>query len=217
MLNYAILPNAPVLNIDQTNHATMALRGASATTLVSEAGTTPIDPFTSLSGSAQIITNGAITIPTGIPARPKNLPTDPDVFFYTDQIAARTGIGISQDGKTLFLFTVDATGGSVGMKINEVAQILHDDYGVYNALSLDGGGSTTLAMQDPMDPCRQRGERLLGRPAGGWDKPNLAVFAAPLATVPEPCHSVHGRVGSDGAAVPEAAFGKAVSHEDFTS
>jgi exopolysaccharide biosynthesis protein len=30
-----------------------------------------------------------------------------------------------------------------------VADLLIRDYGVFNALNLDGGGSTTLAMEDP--------------------------------------------------------------------
>ena len=60
----------------------------------------------------------------------------------------------------------------------EVARLLRDDYGVTDALSLDGGGSTTLAIADPVP-------RVVNVPVGLQDAPgtlrpvgsNLAVFA----------------------------------------
>ena len=66
------------------------------------------------------------------------------------------------------------------MQAGEVADLLIRDYGVYNALNLDGGGSTTMAMEDPVthlrkvvnapsdNPPRIRGQqlrRLFGRVA----------------------------------------------------
>ena len=70
---------------------------------------------------------------------------------------ARTAIGLSQDQRTLTLFTVDAGGlrasagaGSEGMRLSEVANVLIRDFGVFDALNLDGGGSTTMAMEDPV-------------------------------------------------------------------
>jgi len=36
------------------------------------------------------------------------------------------------------------------LKVGEVADILMRDYGVWDALNLDGGGSTTMAMEDPV-------------------------------------------------------------------
>ena len=57
-------------------------------------------------------------------------------------------IGLSQDRRTLYLFTVDVRGGSAGMSLPEVADMLLRE-GVYQALNLDGGGSTTMAMEDP--------------------------------------------------------------------
>jgi len=39
---------------------------------------------------------------------------------------------------------VDNAGGSRGMSVGEVADMLIHDYGVYNALNLDGGASTGL-------------------------------------------------------------------------
>ena len=59
-----------------------------------------------------------------------------------------------------------------------VADLLIRDYDVYNALNLDGGGSTTLAMQDPRTHIGRivnvSSDNPNGRPVGS----NLAVFAA---------------------------------------
>ena len=69
---------------------------------------------------------------------------------WYDVTTARTAIGLSRDGRTLTLFTVDVRGGSDGMRVGEVADLLMADYGVWNALNLDGGGSTSMAMEDPL-------------------------------------------------------------------
>jgi hypothetical protein len=66
-----------------------------------------------------------------------------------DAVTARTAIGLSRDGRNLTLFTVDVRGGSEGMRVGEVADVLMKDYGAWNALNLDGGGSTSMAMEDP--------------------------------------------------------------------
>jgi len=59
----------------------------------------------------------------------------------------RTVIGSSQDGKTLFLVTIDGRNGSIGATHNELVPILKT-YGVYNAMHLDGGGSTTFVARE---------------------------------------------------------------------
>ena len=46
-------------------------------------------------------------------------------------------------------FTVDVRGGSQGMTLGEIAALLVREYGVWDALNLDGGGSTTMAWQNP--------------------------------------------------------------------
>jgi exopolysaccharide biosynthesis protein len=79
-------------------------------------------------------------------------------------INARTAIGLTQDKRTLVLFTVDVrpTSGadrSQGMRVGEVADVLLQ-YGVWNALNLDGGGSTSMAMQGPGRRCPQGHQRL---------------------------------------------------------
>jgi Phosphodiester glycosidase len=98
-------------------------------------------------------------------------------------VNARTVIGLSQDGRTLFLFTVDAAGGSRGMTVGEIADLLIQDYGVYNALNLDGGGSTTMAMQNPTTGIGGIINVSSDNPNGRAEGSNLAIFATP---VPEP-------------------------------
>ena len=89
---------------------------------------------------------------------------------------ARTAIGITQDGRTLVLFTVDGTNGGHGLQGGEVADLLKNDYNVWNALNLDGGGSTTMAIQDPATRVRA----LVNVPADNpprLEASNLAVYS----------------------------------------
>lgn len=61
----------------------------------------------------------------------------------------RTVIGSTKDGKKLFLVTIDGrTKGSIGMTQTEAAQFMLE-LGAYNALNLDGGGSTTMVSRAP--------------------------------------------------------------------
>src|SRR5471032_370806 len=116
---YAIVTDAPGVNIDQANHATIVHRDraqADGTHVVE-----PVTLWTTLAGSAQIATAGAKTIP--------------DLEWYA-AVQARTVIGLSRDGRTLTLFTVDKSGGSEGMQAGEVADLLRRDYGVWDALNL---------------------------------------------------------------------------------
>lgn len=59
----------------------------------------------------------------------------------------RTVIGSSQDGRTLFLITIDGRGDSIGATHNELVPILKS-HGIYTAMHLDGGGSTTFVSRD---------------------------------------------------------------------
>ena len=52
---------------------------------------------------------------------------------WYNQGNARTCIGLTEDDKTLVLFTVDDAGGSNGMTVGEAANYMVSDLGVYNA------------------------------------------------------------------------------------
>lgn len=140
--SYAIVANAPAIHIDDRNRARIV-------------GCDVESPRTLISGSAQIITSGKKTIPKYdayhpdaalIEGGPKNYS---NANSWYDVRTARTVLGLSRDQSVLTVFTVDAKGGSEGMSVGDVADLLLSDYGVWDALNLDGGGSTTLAMRDP--------------------------------------------------------------------
>ncbi len=68
------------------------------------------------------------------------------------------------------------------MTVAEMAEMLRRDYGVYEALNLDGGGSTTLAMADP-----HTGRAAIINTPNGAPRAvgsSLAIFAAPVSEPP---------------------------------
>lgn len=58
----------------------------------------------------------------------------------------RTALGISQDGSKLILMVVDGRGTSIGATHSEMAELVRE-YGAYNAMHLDGGGSSTMVVE----------------------------------------------------------------------
>ncbi len=175
--SYAIVPFAPAINIDPSNHAAIVhndSRFGDGKHFLEN-----VTVWNALSGSAQVITNGVKTIPayaSGFltPGGPRNYSS---TNSWYEAVQARTAIGLSRDNRILFLFTVDRAGGSLGMKVGEVSDLLIRDYGVYNALNLDGGGSTTLAMESPVTHIGQMVNVSSDNPKGRAVGSNLAVFA----------------------------------------
>ena len=72
---------------------------------------------------------------------------------YIQKRHPRTAVGLSQDGNTLYWVVVDGRqpNYSEGATLSELAQILIDA-GAYTAINLDGGGSSTLVMDDNGTP-----------------------------------------------------------------
>jgi len=74
----------------------------------------------------------------------------------------RTAIGFSKDSTKVFMMTVDGRqpGFSEGMSLYELAEFLLD-FGANDALNLDGGGSTTMIIDDKIvnSPSDSAGER----------------------------------------------------------
>jgi hypothetical protein len=189
--SYAIVDYAPALNIDPENHASIVhpdLRSPDGKNVVEK-----VKLWNAVSGSAQIVANGAKTIPVyrdashpeGLLTPGKHYSNDPaqgeSLGSWYEVPNPRTAIGLSRDNRILTLFTADGrgAGGSWGLTGSEMADILIRDYSVYNALNLDGGGSTTLAMKDPatgMPVTINTPSDNPARPVGS----NLAIFAAPI-------------------------------------
>ena len=183
--SYAILPYAPALNIDASNNASIVHYDSSYTD--NKHVLEPVSLFNAISGCAQIVTNGLTTIPTysgtangGL--NPLNGYSNSNSWY--NLLKSQTVVGLSKDNKTLVMFTVDVAGGSQGMTASEVANLLIGSYGVYNAIELDNGGSTTMAMQNPTTGTRSIINYVSDQyPTGRLVGSSLAVFAEP---VPEP-------------------------------
>jgi len=137
-----------------------------------------------IAGSSQIVTSGEVTVPVyrdeqhrdGLlePGGPNNYS---NAKAWADSTTARTAIGLSRDRRTLTLFTVDVRAGSEGMRLAEVANVLIHDFQVFDALNLDGGGSTTMAMEDPLTGARTVVNASSDNPQGRVVATSLAVFA----------------------------------------
>jgi hypothetical protein len=95
------------------------------------------------------------------------------------QLHPRSAVGVSKDNRYLILMTIDGRqkGYSEGATTAETAEWIRK-LGAFNALNLDGGGSTTLVIQD----AEGRTQRL-NRPSGIFERRvanHLGVFAQPL-------------------------------------
>ena len=170
--SYALVQDAPALSIGRDNRVTIVHRDPAFADGMHVLENVTL--WNVVAGSAQIVTGGVATIPrygveltAGGPNR-----YSAEKSWY-EQVNARTAIGVTRDGHTLVLFTVDAHGGSAGMKVSEVADLLIRDYGVYQALNLDGGGSTTMAIGGRV--VNTSSDRNGGRRVAS----SLAVFAEP--------------------------------------
>ncbi|WP_147375268.1 phosphodiester glycosidase family protein [Jiangella rhizosphaerae] len=97
--------------------------------------------------------------------------------FTDTEPAARTSIGLSEDGRTMYLVSVDGKQAhSRGMTLTEFAELM-DDLGAYDALNIDGGGSSTLVVRDPGTDDRT----VVNSPSDGTERSvanGLALFAA---------------------------------------
>ncbi len=98
-------------------------------------------------GNPVIITNRSATVPGG--------------SFSSDR-HPRTAVGFSQDSTVLYMFVVDGrqTGFSVGMSLYELADYMLE-WGVYNGINLDGGGSSAMVVRNEVknSPSDAGGER----------------------------------------------------------
>src|SRR5262245_16250402 len=182
--SFALVADAPAINVDRDNHASIVHCDPAQPDgrHVKE----DVQLWTALAGSSQIVTDGVVTIPQYRDAAHPDAALTPgtqrhfanDHSWY-DVATARSAIGLSKDGRTLTLFTVDARGGSDGMKVGEVATWLIDEYEVWNALNVDGGGSTSLVLTDTVTGKAALVNTSSDNPEGRAVGSSLAVFAGP--------------------------------------
>ena len=91
----------------------------------------------------------------------------------------RTAAGVSRDGRTLLLIVVDGRqpGWSIGVTLPELAQMMLGA-GAWNAVNLDGGGSTAMWHREP----GATAGHVLNRPSDGHVRPvanHLGVRVGP--------------------------------------
>ena len=112
-------------------------------------------------------------------------------FARTYSREPRSVTGVSQDGRTVYLITVDGRRAtSHGGTLMEMAELLIE-LGAYRGINLDGGGSTTMYV------AAEGG--IVNRPSRGWerevvnhigvvapDPPVVAVAVAPVQTETPP-------------------------------
>ncbi len=120
-------PRAAFL-IDAKNHPAIA-----------EVSEPPADALEVIAGSHILVKDG------------KNVAPPPDKGFSKGP-HPRTAVGFTKDGKTLVLAVIDGRkpGKAVGMSLTETAEVMLK-YGCTDAVNLDGGGSSVLAIRDPED------------------------------------------------------------------
>lgn len=179
--SYALVAFAPALNIDRDNHA--AIVNYDPAFADGKHVRERVTLWNVVAGSSQIVTGGRVTIPVyrddnhfGAELDPGGPNNYSNAKPWADATTARTAIGLSQDRRTLTLFTVDVRGGSEGMQLSEVADVLIREFGVFDALNLDGGGSTTMAMEGA-DGKPSIVNVSSDNPAGRVVADSLAVFA----------------------------------------
>jgi exopolysaccharide biosynthesis protein len=91
----------------------------------------------SVSGGSILVKDGAI---------PSTFSFGPS---YISDINPRTAIGSTMNGSKIILVTVDGRqNSSIGMTQTEIAELMLE-LGCYNALNLDGGGSSTMVVRKP--------------------------------------------------------------------
>ncbi len=154
----------PAINFDKDNRPSIVHGEHDTFNVTSPEG---VQLYNAVAGSDHIVIDG------------KPLEYQPDRSFFTTK-HPRTAIGYTEDSK-LLLMTVDGRqpGVSEGVSLDELAELMIE-LGAIEALNLDGGGSTTMAIADPKP-------RLLNTPSSkdkngehGAQRQNatsLAVFA----------------------------------------
>ncbi|NGM61219.1 hypothetical protein G5B30_04715 [Sphingobacterium sp. SGG-5] len=89
---------------------------------------------------------------------------------HNSSTTARTGLGVSADGKRVFMVVVDTGGGVTGVSTPQLAKILQA-LGAVDAMNFDGGGSSTMFVKNQGDNGR------VNYPTGGtWQRPVRSVI-----------------------------------------
>lgn len=92
----------------------------------------------------------------------------------------RTAFGIASDNKTVYLAVIDGrTNASGGMSMTETAEFMRY-IGAYNAVNLDGGGSSTFVAKNKLTSSQD----VMNAPSGGGERRVSSVLAVTSSSKP---------------------------------
>lgn len=118
--------------------------------------------------------------------------------------AGRTAVGISRDGSKIFFVSIDGRkADGDGMTFLELGELLRD-LGAWNAINLDGGGSTTLVGR----PMGTKSPVMLNRPSDGTQRKVSNALVIRSKAAPAPLSNVSLRLASEPAQSQQARRAK---------
>ena len=122
----------------------------------------------SISGSSMLVKDGVV----------------PETFSFTaaDVMvkSPKTAVGSSKDGKTLYFVTVDGRqNASIGLTQKDMALFMKS-IGAYNAINMDGGGSTTMVAR----PLGEKNVKVMNKPSDGTTR-NVSVGIGVFTSAPK--------------------------------
>jgi exopolysaccharide biosynthesis protein len=145
----------------------LAVRGSAATAAASLSAGDEVK----ISGQLRPDAEGIIAAFSGKPVLLRDGAIAPDLWKHIGIqslfAAPRSAAGLTQDGRTLLLVVADGRQSVArGLTLNELAELMRS-LGAWNALNLDGGGSSSAVVRDPFS-----GEVILAnRPSGASQRP----------------------------------------------
>jgi hypothetical protein len=169
-LNGLAVSNGQLVSPDVAGTADLLLTANNQASMVAGGTANLSDVSNAIAGFGYVVQNGKNVASSASGA---NTASDPRML-----------VGLSQNDQFLYLVAIDS-GSSDGHGVtgSEEANVMLD-LGVYNAINMDGGGSTSMVVQDANGK-----PDVLENPFTGaerYDGNNLGVYAAPLAPVPLP-------------------------------
>ncbi len=145
----------------------LAVRGSAA----ASAASLSVGDEVKISGQLRPDAEGIIAAFSGKPVLLRDGAIAPDLWKHIGIqslfAAPRSAVGLTQDGRTLLLVVADGRQSVArGLTLNELAELMRS-LGAWNALNLDGGGSSSAVVRDPFS-----GEVVLAnRPSGASQRP----------------------------------------------
>ncbi len=169
-LNGLAISNGQLVSPDSAGTADLLLSATNQASMVA-GGTANLSGITNaIAGFGYVVQNGKNVASAASGA---NTASDPRML-----------VGLSENDQYLYLVAVDSgSSDGNGLTGSEEANLMLD-LGVYNAINLDGGGSTSMVVQGANGK-----PDVLENPFTGaerYDGNNLGVYAEPLAPVPLP-------------------------------